>query len=83
MQPFLNNIIAPNQNAFIKGRLIADNIFLPFELMKFIHKSKKTKKYWCVAKIDIAKAYDKINWRFIQAVLEKMNFPPLFIKIIM
>lgn len=38
--PFINSWISPNQNGFIKGRQIADNIILTSELMNYIYKSK-------------------------------------------
>lgn len=40
----MDEIIAPNHNAFIKGRLTFDNIFMAFELMKFIHGAKRAKR---------------------------------------
>lgn len=83
LQPIMDELISPNQNAFIKGRLISDNIFLASELMTFIHKTRSSKSFWGAAKLDLAKAYDRVAWPFIQKVLAKMNFPPVFIDVIM
>lgn len=45
LQPFMDLIIAPNQNAFIRGRQISDNIFLASEIMGTLHKAKKHKTH--------------------------------------
>ncbi|KAF7826534.1 uncharacterized protein G2W53_017698 [Senna tora] len=45
--------------------------------------SEKVKSKWCAYKLDIHKAYDKISWDFLEAVLIKMGFPDNIIQIIM
>ncbi|KAF7844578.1 ribonuclease H [Senna tora] len=80
---FLPEIIAPNQSAFLKGRLITENIILATELMQKIRSNKKGKKGWCALKVDIRKAYHKLSWNFIEAVLRRMNFPQGWIGYIM
>lgn len=40
LQDSIRDLISPNQNAYIKGRLISENIFLIAEMMDFIHKCK-------------------------------------------
>lgn len=74
--------ISPLQSAFIKGRHINDNILLALEIMTFIHKARKHKSNWCALKLDIAKAYDKVNWNFLLAVMKKMGFPNHFTHLI-
>lgn len=83
LQPVMDTLISPNQNAFIKGRLISDNIFMASELMTFIHKTRHAKTPWCAAKLDLAKAYDRLSWSFIRAMLVRLKFPATLIDIIM
>ncbi|KAF7838898.1 ribonuclease H [Senna tora] len=83
MKVFLGDLIAPNQSAFLKGRLISDNTVLVGELMHKMRSIRKGKAKWCALKLDIQKAYDKISWSFIEAVLTRMNFPALWIQYIM
>lgn len=83
MQDAMKELISPHQNAFIKGRLISDSIFITTEMMDFIHKAKNKKTFWCAIKIDFYKAYDRIRWEFLEDTLRKMNFSHHFIKIIM
>lgn len=82
LQPILQDLIAPNQNGFIKGRSMNDNNFLASELTTYIHKTKKVKKHWCALKLDISKAYDRLSWNFIEAVLIKMQFSSHWIQLI-
>ena len=41
LRPIMNDIISPYQNAFIKGKLIFDNIILEGEVINNIKKRKK------------------------------------------
>lgn len=82
LQPLLQDLIAPTQNGFIKGRSINDNIFLASELMTYIHKAKRLKSKWCALKLDISKAYDRLSWSFIEVVLHRMHFPAHWIHLI-
>ncbi|KAF7843911.1 uncharacterized protein G2W53_000816 [Senna tora] len=83
MQAIMERVIAPNQNGFVKGRAISDSILLASELMTFVHKARKVKTKWCAFKLDIQKAYDKLSWDFLQAVMIKMAFPTNVIQVIM
>lgn len=70
---FLDNIISVNQSAFIPGRLITDNILVAFEM--FHHMKNQKSAEGCLAmKLDMAKAYDRIEWDFLDAVLGKFGF---------
>lgn len=83
LQGYLKDMISPNQNAFIKGRLISDSIFLTDEMMDFIHKEKNKKQFWCAIKIDFFKAYDRVKWSFLESVLRRMNLRGSLIQVIM
>lgn len=83
LQHAMKDLIAPHQNAFIKGRLISDSIFITAEMMDFIHRAKHKKTFWCAIKIDFFKAYDRIRWDFLESTLLKMNFPQHIVNIIM
>lgn len=73
LKPWLNSIITENQSAFIPGRLITDNVLIAHELMHSLN-TKNLKNKFMAVKLDIAKAFDKVEWRFVDAVMEKMGF---------
>lgn len=82
LRTILPNLISPNQVSFVPGRHITDNILIAQELM---HKFKlsKGKKGFMAWKIDLSKAYDRLNWNFIEHVLVELGLPLNLIKLIM
>ena len=73
----LPNLIDKAQSAFVKGRLITDNIFLAHELFRGY--DRKSGKARCAFKVDLHKAFDSVHWDFLLAVLKHMEFPDQFI----
>ena len=67
----LPDTISENQLAFVKNRQITDAILMANEAIDF-WKVKKTKGY--ILKLDIEKVFDKVNWNFIDFMLEKKNY---------
>lgn len=77
----LPTIVSPPQNAFIKGRHICDNILLAHELFSGFHLEPYLPK--CVVKVDFQKAYDIIDWDFLELALQAFGFPTEVIKLVM
>ena len=73
----LPRIIAENQSAFVKGRLLMENVLLASELVKDYHKDSISSR--CAMKIDISKAFDSVQWSFLLNCLLAMGFPERFI----
>ncbi|GKE08546.1 putative RNA-directed DNA polymerase, eukaryota, reverse transcriptase zinc-binding domain protein, partial [Tanacetum coccineum] len=63
----IKEVVSDNQSAFIPGRRISDNILITQELMHSYHKKKGPPR--CDFKIDIQKAYDTMDWRFLEHIL--------------
>uniref|UniRef100_A0A803QKQ2 Reverse transcriptase domain-containing protein n=1 Tax=Cannabis sativa TaxID=3483 RepID=A0A803QKQ2_CANSA len=78
----LNNLISPNQSAFLPGRLISDNIIIAQEVAHSIKLKSRGKTRWMAVKLDMAKAFDRVEWPFIVAILRKFQFPYRFIQLI-
>ncbi|XP_075080266.1 secreted RxLR effector protein 78-like [Nicotiana tabacum] len=74
-------IISEAQAGFIPGRRIADNIILAHELVKSY--SRKHISPRCMIKVDLQKAYDSVEWAYLEQVLEGLAFPEKFTKWIM
>ncbi|XP_039155725.1 uncharacterized protein LOC120287105 [Eucalyptus grandis] len=73
----LPSIISLPQNAFVKGRRISDNIILAQELFVDFHHEPYRPK--CIIKVDFCKAFDSIDWNFIELTLLAFGFPPDFV----
>ena len=70
------------QSAFLEGKRSSDNVIIAQELIYSL-KNKKGKDGFMVVKIDLEKAYDRLEWSFIKMVLEHFNFPRNIINLIM
>ena len=65
----LPHIISENQSAFLTGRLITDNMLVAFELMHYLEHKNDGKEGVMAIKLDMSKAYDRIEWGFIRQVM--------------
>ncbi|XP_030479414.1 uncharacterized protein LOC115696664 [Cannabis sativa] len=79
LKPLLPNIISPAQSAFVHGRLIAENTAVSREIVHSM-KQKKGNKGYMMIKLDMEKAYDKMDWGFILATLKGLGFHQNFVK---
>ncbi|KAG7569624.1 Endonuclease/exonuclease/phosphatase superfamily [Arabidopsis thaliana x Arabidopsis arenosa] len=77
LKVLLPSFIAPNQSAFIKDRLLMENLLLATELVKDYHKDGVSPR--CAMKIDISKAFDSVQWPFLLNVLTALNLPEKFV----
>jgi hypothetical protein len=70
LRPLLQDIISPRQTAFIPGRLITDNALVAFECIHAIQTGSVARSKFCAYKLDMAKAYDRVDWRFLEGFSE-------------
>ncbi|XP_074306147.1 uncharacterized protein LOC141641381 [Silene latifolia] len=77
----LPDIISRNQGAFVKGRSILENILICQDLVRMYNRGMVSPR--CMFKLDLQKAYDSIEWQFVDQMLEALNFPEHFRKLIM
>ncbi|XP_062086229.1 uncharacterized protein LOC133792343 [Humulus lupulus] len=76
----LPSLINQNQGAFIKRRSLAYNVLILQDLIKGYN--RKHYSPCCLMKIDISKAYDSIDWDFLENFLKALRFPSRFIRCI-
>ena len=75
----LPQIVCPMQMGFIKSQYIMDNIIAIWEGMEWGQNSKQQSIF---LKIDFSKRYDRIEWPFILAMLEALEFGPTFLQLV-
>lgn len=80
IKPILSRCITNEQFGFLDGRQIHEAIGVAQET---IHSVKKMKRKGAVIKIDLSKAYDRINWVYIRMLLTHLGFKYEFIRWIM
>lgn len=82
IRPFLHKLISPTQSAFTPGRWIAENQVVVQEMLHSF-KSRKVKAGLMAIKLDLQKAYDRMSWKFLKAVMLQFGFNGTFINWIM
>ena len=82
LRPCLDKLISPYQAAFVPGRRGVDNTIIVQELIHTMDKTKGRGGYMAL-KIDLEKAYDKLEWSFIKDILIRFNLSRKLIDLIM
>ena len=54
--------------------MITNNTIIAFECFHKIHQTKNGRDTHCAYKLDLAKAYDRVDWRFLEEVVRKVGF---------
>ncbi|XP_024196188.1 uncharacterized protein LOC112199393 [Rosa chinensis] len=83
IKPLMDSVVSPFQSAFVPGLLISDNSLIAYEIAHFLKKRRRGKKGFCALKLDMSKAYDKVEWNFLEGVMLKMGFCSIWVKWIM
>jgi hypothetical protein len=74
LRVILYEIINPKQSAFVPSRRITDNTLIAFECAHEIQRTNGRRGDFCAYKLDLLKAYDRVNWGFLKQVMVKLCF---------
>ena len=74
LKKFLPSLITEHQSAFTKERLISDNIMVAFETLHHMKQHNSGKHGFMAIKLDMSKAYDRVEWVYLERLMEKMGY---------
>lgn len=83
MKWILQDIISENQSAFVPRRSIFDNIIIGHECLHTIKSRSTGRNGWVAFKLDMSKAYDRVEWSFLKVLMIKLGFHPRWVGLIM
>ena len=76
MQQHLHSWIRSSQTGFVRNRCILDNVFLAYESINWAIESEQD---MVLILLDFEKAYDRINWKFLEETLAALGFSETWI----
>ncbi|XP_043817361.1 uncharacterized protein LOC110625615 [Manihot esculenta] len=83
LRSVLPNIISEMQSAFVGGRLITDNVIVANEMVHYMRGLRMGKVGYAALKLDITKAYDRLEWSYIESILVALGFDEKWINLMM
>jgi hypothetical protein len=75
-------LVSPDKSSFVPGRQIVDNIIMT-RGYPYHAQHEREKKGVMIIKVDLEKAYERLQWDFIRETLELAGIPHSVVGIIM
>ncbi|XP_074336668.1 uncharacterized protein LOC141673834 [Apium graveolens] len=79
----LPGLISDQQSAFVPSRCITDNVVVAFELIHHMKGDKRSSEGEVTLKLDISKAYDRVNWDYLKNRMQALGFSSKWISWVM
>ncbi|KAG7569427.1 Reverse transcriptase domain [Arabidopsis thaliana x Arabidopsis arenosa] len=83
LKVFLPLIVSPTQSAYVEERSVSDNILIAHEIMHSLRTNEKMSKDFMAFKTDMSKAFDRVEWSFLEGILIALGFDKKWISWIM
>jgi hypothetical protein len=72
----MNSAVATTQSTFIKGRCLVDGVMVTNEVIDL---AKRSDRSCLILKVDFEKAYDSVDWGFLEYMLRRFGFEGIWI----
>jgi hypothetical protein len=79
----LPDVILPMQSAFVPRRLITDNVLVAYGSVHAIENKRSRVVITCAVKLDMHKAYDRVEWIFFETMMRKLGFDERWVSLLM
>ncbi|XP_056860054.1 uncharacterized protein LOC108829850 [Raphanus sativus] len=83
LKRIIPRLISETQSAFVAKRLITDNILIAQENFHALRTNQRCREDFMAIKTYMSKAYDRVEWNFLSALLLKMGFDERLVDLIM
>lgn len=83
LKQFLPSLISDTQGAFVSGKLITDNIIVAHELVHGLRTNPSLSSQYLAIKTDMSKAFDRVEWNFLDTLMEKFGFDRVWVRWVM
>ena len=83
LKKILPEVISESQSAFIPERQITDNVLVAFKTMHCIEQRRKGKEGLMAIKLNMNKAYDRVEWAFLEVMMRSLGFSERWIGLMM
>lgn len=78
LKKVINTVIDEAQSVFLLDKLITDNATIAFEIFHSIDDNHSKSSPYMALKLDMSKAFDRVEWHFLEILMLKMNFHVIF-----
>ena len=72
VKPYLHDLIYVGQTMFMENRCIIDNVLTFWEVIAL---AKKSNQHIAYLMLDFEKAYDRVQWPYLENVMEGLGLP--------
>ncbi|OMP11686.1 reverse transcriptase [Corchorus capsularis] len=83
LRTILPELTGENQSVFVPNRVILDSAMVAFETVHIMKNKVSGRKKHMALKLDLSKAYDTVEWCFLESLMHKMGFPSRWISNVM
>ncbi|KAL0348025.1 UNVERIFIED_CONTAM: hypothetical protein Sangu_1030300 [Sesamum angustifolium] len=83
LKSFLDNLISYSQSTFVPSRSIFYNVLVAYEVNHYLSHKYQGNSGQVSLKLDLSKAYDRVEWNFLERVLHRLGFDSCFVALVM